>query len=254
MEACCCCSSPQVLVHMRCTDKLFHLCFMLINHAHLAVWYSVSFKKNPTSVFLMFHDGSNKAEGGCLSGIQRKKWAGIMKEVRTVLSCALRKKQSRGQCTLVCFHAQSSPAASCTSMRDWLGRKRRQEGERKRGTWEEMVLAVIRRYLAVTALVSLNSWGLSQLLMSRCVQPHVNTHTCTRARTFARAHILADSITHSFERVHTHKPCTHRCPLSARLGSAHSLWPQCCRQLQAKPNRQEAPTQDAKIMSLKSCT
>lgn len=95
---------------------------------------------------------------------------------------------------------------------DWLWREKRYGGERReemRG--EEIVLAVIRRYLAVTALVSLNSWGLSQLLMSHCVEPHVNNQ--------ARTHWL--TLMHTQSRTHTHRPYTymHKCPLSDLLCS-----------------------------------
>lgn len=86
----------------------------------------------------MLHDVANEVvegRGGCLSSIQRKDMSYTHTHTHTVPSCALRYKQSRGHCTLGSFHAQSSPAASCSSMCDWLGREARY-GRWRRGTWE----------------------------------------------------------------------------------------------------------------------
>lgn len=94
---------------------------------------------------------------------------------------------------------------------DW-GRGRSKE---MRG--EDVALAVIRCYLAVTALISFNSWGLPQLRLSRCVHPLVN-YTHSRSLTLTSEHSLLN--------VHACWLCALWCPISARPCTAPSLRPQ----------------------------
>lgn len=128
----------------------------------------------------------------------KRLWVEIMRVIRCPLMFSAMEIVERSLHTCV-FSCPIKPGSVPYPLCDWLGGERRCGGGRReemRG--EEIVLAVIRRYLAVTALVSLNSWGLSQLLMSRCVELHVNNQPHTRWLTLMH--------TQSCTCAHTHLP------------------------------------------------
>lgn len=109
------------------------------------------------SFFLAFRDGANEAEGGDVCrGVQRKIQAGIVKAVYENSSRVL----CGGSSQEVIAHSrvftpnQAQQQAAPPRAIDW--RRQARQGRNERGN-ERSFLAVIRRYLAVTALVSLNS-------------------------------------------------------------------------------------------------
>lgn len=89
-----------------------------------------------------------------MSGIQRKIRAGVIKALHAALCARNRREVIAHLCVFMPNQAQQQAVAPCAPR--WEGREHRGGGsEEMRG--EGIVLAVIRRYLAVTALVSLNS-------------------------------------------------------------------------------------------------
>lgn len=129
---------------------------------------------------------------------------------------------------------------------------RRGRGGGRGGTWEE------RRSFWLWS-------GVTWLWQHSSLSTAEACHSCWCPAVFNHTWIRTLRHTHTHTQVRSH-PCilkhtlflacarTHRCPLSARLCSAHSLWPQCCRRYTSKTKWQDAPTQDAKITSVKSCT
>jgi len=119
----------------------------------------------------VFHDGANEAEEGggdvCLAFRERYEQESTRQQQQqqrdknyTRPSHVLCGRNSREVIAHLCVfmpnQAQQQAVAPCVI--DWEGRRGRGGGREghERGR-EEIVLAVIRHYLAVTALVSLNS-------------------------------------------------------------------------------------------------
>lgn len=106
----------------------------------------------------MFHDDSNEAEGGCSAALsERDTRRSYQRGIQAPLGCAVAGIVERSLHT----HAFSCPIRPSSERHRRVrvtgggSRGRGGPGEEMRG--EEDVLAAIRRYLAVTALVSLNS-------------------------------------------------------------------------------------------------
>lgn len=163
----------------------------------------------------MFRDDANEAEGWYLPGIQKKHEQESWKS-RAQSACVIMAEIVERSLHTCGFSCPIKPSSKLY-LHVWLtgmGEEAGGGGVEMRG--EEIVLAVIMRYLAVTALVSLNSWGLSQLLMSRCAQPNVNRHTHTQP--CIRKHTLFPTCAHLWKK--TKRTQTALCAL---ICSFHSL-------------------------------
>lgn len=114
----------------------------------------------------------------------------------------------RGYGALVFFHAQSSPAASCTSICDWLGRAE-EVGEEERMKWDERRSFWL--WSGVTWLWQHSSLSTAEACHS-CWCPAVLNHTWIISHTHAMAHTImhACSVTHTCtltQNVRKQMPC-----------------------------------------------
>lgn len=78
-------------------------------------------------------------------------------------------------CVCVCFHAQSSPVETCTSMFNWLGRERRRRETQRRRLWLWSGVTCLWQHSSLQTAETCHSWWNPAGFNLTWIQTHTHT-------------------------------------------------------------------------------
>lgn len=81
-------------------------------------------------------------------------------------------------CVCVCFHAQSSPVETCTSMFNWLGRERRRRETQRRRLWLWSGVTCLWQHSSLQTAETCHSWWNPAGFNLTWIQTHTHTNRC----------------------------------------------------------------------------